>query len=249
MRLIFRGGWLPLLLLACGGEGEKPPNLLLVTVDTLRWDHVGAYGYSRDTTPGLDALAERSIRYERAYATSPWTLPTVASILTGLYPSRHGTETLSSRLSQEADTLAERLSREGYLTAGVVGNRIVGRGTDLDQGFGEFEVRYGETHASPNSEALLLAAQEQLAALAGQEAPFFLWVHFMDPHYPYVPFEGASFAEPTAGRLAGGEDISDLRAMSATLTGEEVDFLKALYDEEIRRVDTAFSGLLSALEE
>ena len=89
-------------------------------VDTLRVDHLGCYGYERNTSPVIDDLANRSIRFERAYTTAPWTKPAVAWLLTGRYPSWHTANTLNAALPSSSETLAEILRAHGYLTAGVV---------------------------------------------------------------------------------------------------------------------------------
>ncbi|MCZ6784827.1 MAG: sulfatase-like hydrolase/transferase, partial [Proteobacteria bacterium] len=119
-------------------EGGRP-DVLLVLVDTLRFDRVGAYGADRPTTPNLDALAKSGVRFERAYSPAPWTKPAAASILTGLYPSSHGATAVASRLSEEVTTLAEILEAEGYATYGVVSGSFLGSHHGFGQGFDHYD--------------------------------------------------------------------------------------------------------------
>ena len=118
-------------------DASRPPNLLLILIDTLRADHVSSYGYARDTTPHLDRLSERGTRFARTYAQSSWTRPTVATIFTSLYPSQHGTNRLGARLPDDATTLAEYLLDHGYSTLGASANPVVSPQFGYDQGFNE----------------------------------------------------------------------------------------------------------------
>ena len=101
-------------------SAERPPNIVLITVESLRPDHVGSYGGTRDTTPALDRLARESMVYEDAHSVTSWTLPSHASLFTGLYPSAHRTTRPLDRLAEESRTLAELLRGNGYQTVGVV---------------------------------------------------------------------------------------------------------------------------------
>lgn len=118
------------------------PDVLLLVLDSTRKDRVSAYGYERETTPALDALADEATVFERAYAPAPWTLPSHCSLFTGLFPSEHGITNgftdRSFRLPSEIPTLAERLAEEGYHTAGFSNNPWVGQLSGLDRGFEEF---------------------------------------------------------------------------------------------------------------
>src|SRR5687768_5884668 len=114
------------------------PNIVLISIDTLRADHLPAYGYGVPTTPFLSRMAARVIVYERAYVTLPATTPSHASILTGLYPSRHGALGLNVPMKRSVETLAEALQRGGYFTAASVGVFHLGRTTNFDQGFADF---------------------------------------------------------------------------------------------------------------
>jgi arylsulfatase A-like enzyme/4-amino-4-deoxy-L-arabinose transferase-like glycosyltransferase len=237
-------------LSGCAPAG--PRNLLLIVVDTLRADHLGCYGYARDTSPNIDALAAEGVRFERAYAPASWTKPSMASLLTGLYPSRHGVTDVRHTLPDDATTLATRLSARGYATAAVVSNVQL---TDPEgNGMGRGFRRYVEIHAAgydyvstPDVTRQAVAALRQLASGDG---PFFLMAHYFDPHANYRRHARVGFAAERAGRLDGTQRIEELQnELLATLSPEEVGFLRDLYDEEIRFTDAGIGRLLAALRE
>ena len=138
---------LPLLLFACGEpagvpDRGEPPSFLLVTLDTTRADRIGAYGYDAAETPALDALAERGVLFERAYTPAPITLPSHASMLTGLYPRTHGVRDNGRFvLAPETVLVSEVLREAGWRTAAFVGSFVLDARFGLDQGF--------ETYAGP----------------------------------------------------------------------------------------------------
>lgn len=234
---------------ACGPAAPHRPNLLLIVVDTLRPDHLGCYGHTRDTSPALDSLAAGGYRFQRAYSTAPWTMSSVASMFTGLYPGSHGVTSVSN-LPGEALTLAEILQSRGYATAGVVSHVVLGRQYDFDQGFEQYEEVVREpAHFDISTGRVTGRAVEFLEGLSAGERPFFLFAHYFDPHYNYLPHEEVDFAPPRVGRLDGTETIKRLRAMSGDLTPEEVAFIRALYDEEIRHTDDGIGRLLARLGE
>jgi arylsulfatase A-like enzyme len=233
------------LLGACSADR---PNLLLVVVDTLRADHLGSHGNPRQPSPHLDALAEEGVRFARAYSTSPWTMPSVASILTGQQPSRHGVMRDPRSLPESAATLAERLADAGYRTAAVVSHVLLGAHYGFGQGFAAFEARSGssDSHTGGN---VTRAAVSLLRDLTGTREPFFLFVHYFDPHYPYRDHPDIPFAASRSGRLRGGMPFPELLAMRSQLTPDEIAYLRALYDEEIRYTDEQIGILLAGLEE
>jgi arylsulfatase A-like enzyme len=239
-------GLLALLLLCCGAEPRRP-NFLFIVVDTLRSDHLSAYGYERETSPALSRLAEAGVRFDRAYAPAPWTKPSVASMFTGQYPHRHGLNLVLETLPPEAVTLAERLSGAGYATAGAVSHVFVAGKNGLDQGFDRYDSAEAGGHSHVSTTGVTRRAKKLLASF--DDAPFFLFVHYFDPHYEYRRHPEFAFAPEAVGRLRGGEDIHDLRALGADLSPEEVRFLRDVYDEEIRFTDAGIGALLAALDD
>jgi arylsulfatase A-like enzyme/tetratricopeptide (TPR) repeat protein len=181
----------------------KGPNLLLVTIDTLRADHVGAYGDVDAQTPVLDRLAAEGTRFTTAISAAPLTLPSHASILTGLYPPRHGARYNGfSRLRKSYDTLAERLRDAGYATGAVIGSYVLAGKYGLDQGFDHYDDDT-RSRGNPAKRTATEVSDGALAWLAGARKPFFLWVHYFDPHKVYAPPE--PFATTFAGRPYDGE--------------------------------------------
>jgi len=198
------------------------PSLLLVTLDTTRADRIGCYGAKDAATPALDALARRGVRFAEALSPAPLTLPAHATILTGRTPREHGArDNEGYRLAEAQLTLAERLQAAGYATAAFIGAAVLDRVTGIGQGFATFDdqVRVGPERWFAWQER---AAQQVVDAvdgqLAGLKPPFFLWVHFYDPHLPYVP------PEPYAARFA-----------------------KSPYDGEIAYADAQLARLLALL--
>lgn len=190
-------------------------NLLLVTFDTTRADRVGCYGNDGIETPSLDSLAAEGVLFSQAIAPAPVTLPSHASILTGLYPFRHGARTNTlSRLGDAHETLAEVLSRNGYATAAVVSAFVLDSRFGTDQGFAVYDDKMGEgddQHAERSADRTTGRAEAWLRAHAGGR--FFLWVHYYDPHFPReapaeflarceLPYDAEiSFADSALGSL------------------------------------------------
>jgi arylsulfatase A-like enzyme len=238
-----------LLLPACG-RSAPPPNVLLITIDTLRADRLGCYGYARATSPNIDRLAARGALFERAYTTLPRTTQSVASILTGRYPKSHGARGLFSTLSGTNLTLAEILAERKYDTAAFLSNLFLRPGQGFEQGFGTYDnpqSRWDGDSSGPISSAAL----DWLKRRPGGR-PFFLWVHYLDPHWTYrpaPPFDSAFdpdfterftlYEDLEAGRLTKGQVIFENR-----LTARQVAHVAALYDGEIAQVDAALGQLL-----
>jgi arylsulfatase A-like enzyme len=190
------------LLHGCVGEGRPArPNLLWIAVDTLRADHLGAYGYDRATSPSIDRFFATAVVFDDAQATSSWTLPSFASMMTSLYPSTHGCRRFQHRLAPSFTTLAERLRDAGYYTAGIVSHVFLGSKHGLQQGFEHFDEQLvastlKSSHAAISSPAV---TEKALAFLAGRTAasdrrPWFLFVHYFDPHRLYQEHDGSSKA-------------------------------------------------------
>lgn len=267
--------WAPVLaagalaLVGCGAPSEPagepgPRTLVLLTVDTLRADHLGAYGSDRGLTPNLDAWAEGALVFEAAYAPTPFTVPSLVSLLTGRHPLELGMRTNASRVADAADTLAEALAARGWKTAAVVSNVVLQDRPDLAQGFAIYDdtmqqregVRgWPERIAADTTEAALriLDAWQPEA-----REPLLLWVHYQDPHGPYTP--PAGFRE----RYLSDEQIryGDRRLPAADRRGRggipryqvvdeqsEAAFYHAGYDGEIAYLDQQVGRLLDALRD
>ncbi len=197
---------------AAPAGSPSPPSILLVTIDTIRADRVGAYGAKTGATPTLDRLAREGALFRQALAGVPLTLPSHATILTGRTAREHGArDNALYTLAPDATTLAEHLAARGYRTAAAIGAAVLDRSSGIGQGFAAFDdqVRAGprrffdwEERAASQVVDATLPLLATLKAPPG--APFFLWVHFYDPHFPHVPPDAyrARFKDPYDGEIA-----------------------------------------------
>lgn len=198
----------------CGARQEKPPgpNVVLITVDTLRADGVGCYGNPRAQTPVLDSLAHEGVRFERVVAHVPLTVPSHAAILTGTYPMWNQVRDWSDAgLSDSIPTLAEIFKRRGYSTAAFVSAFVLDSMWGLDRGFDLYDDEFGPAAYKVIQRQSLERPAEKtidraLAWLGGSaREPFFLWVHLYDPHAPYnppEPFRSRFREHPYDGEIA-----------------------------------------------
>ncbi len=182
---------------------RRAPNLLLITVDTLRPDRLGCYGYARGSSPHLDALAGEGVVFRNAYSQSGWTLPSMASVLTGLYPHQHGATRFDTGLRLGLPTLATILHGEGYDTRAYVSHSLVSETYGLDRGFANFDssvLARGHPARVTTSAALTDRVLEDLRDL---REPYFVWVHYFDPHALYLVHEGFDFGSSESERYDG----------------------------------------------
>jgi len=229
-----------------GGTGDDRPNLVLVSIDTLRADRLGCYGHDRPTSPNLDRLAKDGVRFSAATAQAPWTLPSHISLLTGLYPSTHGVVFSTDRLAARVTTLAEILRDSGYRTAAFTGGGYLNPRFGY-QGWERFVAR-PHSKERRNVEKVVQAAIDWLATEG--RAPFFLFVHTYQVHAPFDPpsrddlFSGPFSASPlrTAGMTA-----PDFAQLHDRLTALDYSFLEAKYDGEIHYTDRALAPLFAAI--
>ena len=212
---------------ACA-PGDTRPSALLITLDTTRVDALSSYGAPEGVTPNLDALAEESVRYTRAYTTAPITLPSHASMLTGLYPPRHTVRDNGiAPLPSSARTLSELAASEGIETAAFVAAVVLDRRFGLDQGFehwsqpGHVSLRLW-SHATERPARAVVADAVRWLRGRSSDRPFFLWVHLFDPHGPYEPperfrgrFEASSPARGYLGEVASAD--AEIGRLVATL--------------------------------
>jgi arylsulfatase len=244
----------PIFLLLCAAllctcAGPRPADVILITVDTLRADRLGAYGYAV-ATPAMDGLAAQGRRFTQATTPFPRTSPAVASLFTGLRPEHHGSREIWQPF-HTGTTMAEALAERGYETLAVSANPAAGRRQNLHRGF---EVFVGaDSLIEPTADYTTDAALELLRRADG-DRPLFLWVHYMDPHFPYRPPDdfgdlsaGAQCLELMdqieAGNLRMGHVEGDWDGRSSAAL-EDCSFL---YDAEIAYTDRHLSRLLAAL--
>lgn len=199
------------LLALCFGQtlSASPPNILLITLDTTRADRLGCYGYQKASTPNLDRLAGEGAKFESAYSAVPITLPSHATVMTGLYPFHTGVRDNGLyRLPGSIQTLAEVLKANQYHTVAVVSSAVLDRVFGLDQGFDLYDddlflPDQKTTEARQRNASRVNAALFADTAATGK--PFFLWVHYFDAHFPYdppAPFSQRFAAQPYDGEIA-----------------------------------------------
>lgn len=255
--------------LACG-PGARP-NILLVVCDTVRADHVSADGYSRPTTPQIDALGREGAVYLKAYTPSPWTLPAHASLFTGLYPSSHGADSGHLRLDATLPLLARRLHDAGYKTLAYVENPWVGKDYNFQEGFDTFDEIWHGVRGTEDDMGAARVSQEVARWLAWRDdnvearrQPFFIFINYFEAHLPYNPPEpertkflradgpgGLSPADREARveRLRRFKHPEEVKQILGIGTLEPADFaiLSDLYDGEIAYVDSRLGEVAALL--
>ncbi len=185
---------LTLVLTACGKRSK--PNVILVVMDTTRADHLSCYGYDQDTSPILDSLARQGVLFERVASPAPATLPAVTSILSGLHPYHHGVRYNNYyRVGDGIPLLSEAFSRAGYRTAAFVSAYVLHSSFGLSRGFDLYDEQFAAGRKNLVGLDATAGSERQAAEttagalrwLAESREPFFLLLHYFDPHYPYQP--------------------------------------------------------------
>jgi len=244
----------------CGEAIKTPrqPNVLLVVVDTLRQDHLGAYGFETyPSTPVLDAFAADATLWDGLTCTSSWTMPSMATIWTGLEPSQHGVMRMvgsSSRL-KETQTLAQQFRQAGYTTACVMGNFLLrkDRGVGFHRGFEHWDdsVTQGkDPHHGSTADLIAERANAYLDEFAEEGKPWLLVLHFFDPHGSYEDQTDWQFTSSEyQGWVQGGLKNKDYMQHQEYSTAADLSQLDALYSEEVAAVDRAFGRVVGHLKE
>ena len=246
------------------GVSHPVRHVILITVDTLRADALSAYDRDAAPTPYIDQLARDGLMFTKALSPAPWTLPAMASIMTGVSPSVHGAIKRDSRLSDNAKTLAEYMREAGYRTAATGDNSLLKPAHNLTQGFedynffpkrsmgGSFGAVLLETRRRVQTEVSTEGLTDLFAdgVRANRKNDFFLWFHYYDPHGPYAPpprFLPEESPEPGVGthfdrskEVRGGQFVPSL---------QERDWIRKLYESEVRYVDQSIGKLLVILDQ
>ncbi|MEO8198176.1 MAG: sulfatase [Thermoanaerobaculia bacterium] len=256
---------------APGETAKVRPNVILVVIDTVRADHLSAYGYARPTSPTLAQLGAEGTLYEHAVSAAPWTLPSHASLFTGLPVRDHGTDGNHWTLEARFDTLAEKLQRAGYRTAGFSNNVWTNDVSGLKQGFDQFEeLWHGQTtrgantpHDDPDLDMGAARTNERILAFVDgldRKRPFFVFANYFEPHMPYRPTR--PFDDDFLPQNASASAVTTLRSFfspreyayilglpTARIAEPELAILTSLYDGEIAYVDATLGKLFGALRE
>lgn len=255
MRIPGIGAWVAagvVALSGCGGGGSRP-NVIVVTIESLRADHLGCYGYELPTTPHLDRFAGEAIRFDHAYAITSWTLPSHAALLTGLYPGAVQVTEPHDKLSDSYVTLAERLAEAGYHTAAFVSGPFLRAPYNLNQGFSLYDdgpsaVTQETAHGDVTNPAMERGVTGFLRS--APEEPFFLFAYFWDVHYDFIPpapydtmFVAEGMEPFDASRFEWNAEIRP------DMSPERLRYVVSQYDGEIRSTDEMFGRLFGVLRE
>ncbi|MHC4396868.1 MAG: sulfatase [Planctomycetota bacterium] len=242
---------------------KNRPNVILITISSLRADHVSSLGYDRQTTPNFDRFAKDNIIFTNAFATSSWQMPSIGSIFTSLYPTEHGATHINNKLGQEVRTLAEILKENSFYTAGFSCNPRLSGDYGFDQGFDfyddysasmmlssmsfgqedSFDINKRRTNDLVN-DAVVRWLQNNT------HSSFFLFVHYYDNHWDYLPPTpyNAIFDPDYQGDIDGTE-IAREPLYSNRPSDKNVEHIIALYDGQIRQTDQDLGELLDFLKE
>lgn len=256
-RLILIG----LLLLPAMTRAADRPNLLFLSIDTLRSDHVSCYGYERPTTPTIDEIAGNGMRFAQARATAPWTLPSFATMFTGRYPTRHGAgaegavrniaDEIPRPMAPGITTMAGTLRKSGYRTAAITSNPYLE--------FGPLRDFQDVINKTVRADRIGVLARDWIVRESGRRQPWMLWVHFNDPHEPTMAsdtrlrqlgFGDEILDHPERAALERwGADEAHLGdpGLSEEEAAERLVVKRALYDASILDADTEIARILETL--
>jgi len=242
------------VLLPSAGAAAAPPNFLVIVVDTLRADRLGAYGNRRGLTPVLDRLAARGTVFANAYAPSAWTCPSIASLFTARLPTQHGVVGIGSTLPDAELTLAEHLGAAGYRAAGLSANFRLTSAHGYGQGFTFWGVYLPRADEGSKARGASLRADADgwlQANWVGNRPPTLLYLQYLEPHAPYQAPAALRqrFAPPAAAATVDAVNAKLLAAgpIGQGLSPSEVALLGALYDAEVAAADAEIGALLERL--
>ncbi len=232
-------------LITCGIRSQ-PSNVIFIVIDTLRADHLGCYGYAGNTSPHIDALSRESVVFKNAVAQAPWTPPSIASMLTGLYPAELGYKDRPVVMEDSIVTLPEIFKANDYTTMGIISHVLVARRLGFAQGFDTYDQENAEGHGHISSPSVI---QKAVAFIENnRKDKFFLFLHLFDPHYDYILHDEYNFFPDYDGTLRSGESIHSLREKAPDMSDSDIEYIKALYDSEIRFTDEYIGHLLDTLK-
>ena len=245
-----------------GPQGDTRPNLIFITIDALRTDHVGVYGSDLGLTPSLDAFAEEATQYQSAHVSAPWTLPSFGVMFTSRFPSECGLKSGDANLtdwylgeavlSDDVRVLPEQLRDAGYVTAAEVTNPFLAAERGWRRGFDYFRNEDGADIGSLRTDARTVTQHTLSWVRLNRRQPFFLWVHYIDPHAPYespdAPPELVSRKMPEWG-LDRAYWYGRMEYASEAEQSQFQEFCRLMYAEEVRFADRWVGELLAGLRQ
>ena len=230
------------VMLHCVASPPSRLNVILISIDTLRADRLGAYGYARDTSPALDSLASEGIVFEHVVAESPWTLPSHVTMLSGVHPDHHGVNLPDLRPGRDLPNLPEMLSERGYLTLGFTDGGYVGGRYGFDRGFTVFD---------DTPDGFQSALDEAIPIIEGAgDRPFFLFLHTYDVHCPYdpAPEYERRFATDVARPFDTSGKCGNPHYNQMVFKSGQLEHVMNAYDAEIRELDDRLGAFFSFLD-
>jgi len=257
--------------LDCRRAAEPPPgskyNLLIISIDTLRADHLKCYGYDRDTSPHLDQLAKEGVLFENLTAAASWTIPSHMSMFTSLYPSVHRVQTITSQLAAGVPTLAQCLAKSGYVTAGFVTGPPLNHYPGFNRGFQSYD-DYSVDQAFEDSikrtipdtsvidrfvtnPVITNLATKWLTAHSRSNENFFLFLHYWDCHFDYIPPApyDRKFDPDYRGPENGRDILQRMSDIAKGISVMDLAHMMALYDGEIAHTDEHVGKVLQLLQD
>jgi arylsulfatase A-like enzyme len=241
-----------------GPFGAEDPNIILISVDTLRPDHLGCYGYHRDTSPNVDAFAAESRIYERCFSQAPTTRPSCGTMVTGYYPHELKIFDNADKVSPAVVTVAESLREKGYRTIGVVSNFVLSKGGGFEQGFDYYDDRMDDLEMNRGMPERIAAKTTDTAIdllRLHHDHKFFMWIHYQDPHGPYTPrppYDEVFLDRavdpielPVNETVSGKGGIPSYQALNGF---RDYHYYLARYDGEIRYFDEHFGRLIEEIK-
>lgn len=242
---------------------EKPENVIMIDIDTLRADHTGLYGYKRNTTPNIDRFAKNNIKFKNAFTVGTWTRPAQTSVFTSSYPRTHQTTQQRKYIPSEYTLLAEVMNERGYKTAAFTGGGSMRKGIGFEPGFDKYEIHSDyPNHHRRNFNANFREASKWISNRTGEKS--FLFIHGYDVHPPFKarkPFI-KEFDENYTGPLRekeriylddlsyrSGNTILSLEDRKINLTQEDIEHIRARYDSDVKYTDKMFGNFIEKLKE
>ena len=227
-------------------------NVILITIDSLRVDHVGTYGYKYNTTPNLDKWAENSLVFENAYSPAPHTIPAFQAIMTGKPVSNDNRDEIIA-FYEKTTFLGKLMQEKGYLTAAITDHGGLG-GESPNGSFSATPIKGFEIFKSyaPESSSRKLTEESINWLRSNKNEKFFLWVHYFGPHYPYIAVPEYAhmfgFSNNSCGRIYNGMGNNEMNAIRASLTAQELNCIISLYDARIYNTDKNVGLLLDEIK-
>ncbi|MBI5506874.1 MAG: sulfatase [Deltaproteobacteria bacterium] len=238
---------------AAGGDGAAAYNVVLISLDSLRADHLRTYGYQRDTAPAIDRMAREGVVFDNAIATSSWTLPTHVTMFTGRYQLSHGVIDETSVLPSSIPTLGQIFKAAGFSSAGFASGPYLAGHYGYERGMDTYRDLSARFSDPREARSAILSPEINADALGWLDAHaterFFLFLHYFDIHYDYVPpAPYDTMFDPDYTGTMDGRNFIERSDVNARMNGRDLDHVRALYDGEIRFTDEHVGRVLDKLE-